>query len=214
MLIYKINFLLKKVKEETETKVEKWDWNAVKNCLDDSARKFITSQANFVEEHSLMNGRLIISTIAVTFSLYGIIYDWLHPFPESRNCLIYCVIFYFISIGVLTLYTTFIEKNCFAVAKQAGENLWKFSSKQKTYIKYIKNKLILESKLIYNYRKCEDVYQLEVELIDVKTNKSRKSNCESSIAKYFDENGVLCTKQFYNDLSKICASLSDDKKSK
>ena len=74
--------------------IEKWDWNAVKNALDDSARKFLISQENFTEDHKLMNGRLIISTVAILFSIYGIVYDWLNPFPESRSTLIICVISY------------------------------------------------------------------------------------------------------------------------
>lgn len=116
--------------------MEKWDWNAVKNALDDSARKFIINQKGFEEDHKLMNGRLIVSTIAILFSLYAIGYDWFHPFPESRSTLICCVILYFITIGVLTLYTTFLEKGCFAAAKYVdGEktSYWKLSSKQKTY---------------------------------------------------------------------------------
>lgn len=121
--------------EETETKVDKWDWNAVKNALDDSIRKFIVSQNGFKEDHSLMNGRLLISTIGVLFSAYAIVYDYLHPFPESRTVLIACVLLYFITIGILTLYTAFLEKTCFATAKQTvgsdKPNFWKISSKQK-----------------------------------------------------------------------------------
>ena len=128
-------FLIFKVGEVAATTVAKWDWNAVKNALDDSARKFLVSQKNFVEDHSLMNARLIISTITVLFSLYGILHDYLNPFPASRNVLIFCVIAYFISVGVLTAYTQFIEKTCFGAAKQINDqgkpNLWKFSSKQK-----------------------------------------------------------------------------------
>lgn len=84
-----------------------------------------------------MNGRLIISTVAILFSLYAIAYDWFHPFPESKTVLIICVILYFITIGILTLYTSFLEKGCFAAAKQLDQNgsqkasYWKFSSKQK-----------------------------------------------------------------------------------
>lgn len=80
--------------EENETKIDKWDWNAVKNALDDAARKFMVNQNAFTEDHALMNGRLIISTIAVLFSGYAILYDYLHPFPESKFVLICCVILY------------------------------------------------------------------------------------------------------------------------
>ena len=33
-----------KVDEGDEVTVEKWDWNAVKNALDDAARNFLISQ--------------------------------------------------------------------------------------------------------------------------------------------------------------------------
>lgn len=117
--------------------MEKWDWNAVKNALDDAARKYLVAQENFKEDHTLMNYRLVISTIAVAISLYGILYDYLYPFPQSKTTLIFCVAFYFVFIGILTLYTTFIEKGCFVAARQYDEsgsnkpNMWKLSSKQK-----------------------------------------------------------------------------------
>ena len=118
-----------------ETIVDKWDWNAVKNALDDSARAFLVAQTGFKEDHFLMNGRLLISTIGVLFSGYAIAYDWFHPFPESRSVLIACVLLYFVTIGILTLWTAFLEKSCFAAAKYTEDSnktiSWKLSSKQK-----------------------------------------------------------------------------------
>ena len=59
----------------------------------------------------------------------------MHPFPESKMVLIGCVALYFVFIGILTVYTTLIEKGCFAAAKQkddsAKPNVWRLSSKQK-----------------------------------------------------------------------------------
>ena len=123
--------------DQDEIKVEKWDWNAVKNALDDAAKKFVTGQPNFKEDHSLLNMRLLISTVAILIALYGIYDDWVHPFPESRSVLIICVISYFVAIAILTVYTAYVEKGCFAVAKQQDEtdaklfNKWKLTSKQK-----------------------------------------------------------------------------------
>ena len=91
--LLKIDLKLK-IEDELETTIEKWDWNAVKNALDDAATKFLTSQENFKESHSLIDGRLVLSTITILFSAYGILDDWLHPFPESRTNLICCVILY------------------------------------------------------------------------------------------------------------------------
>lgn len=56
------------------------------------------------EDHSLMNGRLILSVIGVAFALYAVVWDYLHPFPESRSVLIVCSVSYFILSGLLTLY--------------------------------------------------------------------------------------------------------------
>jgi signal peptidase complex subunit 2 len=112
--------------------VDKWDWNAVKNALDDSARKFLVNQNGVKEDNTLMNGRLAISTIAVLFSIYAIAYDWFHPFPESKQILIICVVAYFITVCILTLYTSFLEKGCFVAARHIAEpkNVWKISSRQ------------------------------------------------------------------------------------
>ena len=133
---FKSSFLKVKLEEE-EIKVDKWDWNAVKNALDDAARNFLVSQKNFKEDHTLLNLRLVISTLAIVFALYGIYDDWVHPFPESRTTLIACVAAYFVTLGVLTWYTAYVEKGCFAAAKQVDEsrldkpNKWKLASKQK-----------------------------------------------------------------------------------
>ena len=119
---------------ETAPKVEKWEWNALKNALDDSARVFLTSQDGFKEDHWLMNGRLIISTIAVLFSAYALYDDWIHPFPLSRSTLIACVVAYFLTILLLTWYTNYVERGCFAVAHckdSSGRRIyWRMYSKQ------------------------------------------------------------------------------------
>ncbi|CAF1096765.1 unnamed protein product [Brachionus calyciflorus] len=191
----KISFKTELPEDSNETVVEKWDWNAVKNALDDSARKFLNNQNGFQEDHSLMNGRLIVSTVAVLFSLYAIGYDYLHPFPESRLVLIVCVVFYFIFIGILTLYTSFVEKGTFAEANYKSDNKvqhWKFASKQKP--------------------KEENIYVLDIELTDGK--KVIKKTFEQSIARYFDEKGALVTKNLYQDLSKYCTNVLNEEQKK
>ncbi|RNA34189.1 signal peptidase complex subunit 2 [Brachionus plicatilis] len=189
----KLSFTSKIPEDLDETKIDKWDWNALKNALDDAGRKFLTNQKDCQETHSLMNGRLIISTIAVLFSLYAIGYDYLYPFPESKLVIIVCVASYFVTVGILTLYTSFIEKGCFAQVVQKLDNktfYWKFLSKQKPH--------------------KENFYVLTIELQH--GNKVIKKTVEKSVAKYFDENGVLVVKNYYSDLEKFCSQTFNDKR--
>lgn len=54
---------------------------------------------------------------------------------------------------------------------------------------------------------------LEIDVYDGATGKTRSSSHEQSVARYFDENGVLVTKNLYNDLAKFFNAIADEKKS-
>ena len=54
--------------------------------------------------------RLWICGIAVAIAMFGLLWDFLYPFPLSRPVLILCSGSYFLLMGVLTLYTTYKEK--------------------------------------------------------------------------------------------------------
>ncbi|WAR28430.1 SPCS2-like protein, partial [Mya arenaria] len=144
--------------EEKPVKIDKWDSAALKNALDDGAKKVMLDKFGFTESHKLMDGRLFICTVAVVFAMFALVWDYFRPFPESRPVLIICVLSYFFLMGVLTVYTTYMEMGIFLVALDKDrtrvdpDNKWDLASKLKKY---------------------DDKYTLSMTFTDGKTNKTR-----------------------------------------
>lgn len=93
-------------------------------------------------------------------------------------------------MGVLTLYTTHMEKGIFVSAHQKDggnpANFWEASSSLKKY---------------------DDQYELVLSLKDGKTKKVNEAKSKRSVAQYFDENGVLFMEQVEAEVTKLHKSL-------
>lgn len=158
--------------------VDKWDAGQVKNVLDETAKQVILQHFKYDESNLLVDIRLFLCALPVATAFYALIYDFLHPFPESAGVLKICVASYLILIILLTMYSTFVESNTILIAYKRGKNRFKV-------------------RLMSKMKRFDDQYTLIFE------SPKKKSAWTKSVGNYFDVNGVFVQDKFEQDVAKL-----------
>jgi len=180
--------------EQEVVQINKWDGSQVKHAIDDAFKSALMERPNCKEHFGIIDGRLFICALAVGVALFALAYDYFYTFPTSKPILIVCVASYFVLMGILTIYTTYVEKGIFAVAVQtdgSGKTLrkWTASSDMKKY---------------------DDKYTLTLCVKDSKN--VREVSTMKSCANFIDVDGVVCLDLVSAELKRLYNSLNSAEK--
>ncbi|KAL7674087.1 hypothetical protein ACOME3_000367 [Neoechinorhynchus agilis] len=185
-----MSLLQSEQKDILSSPVDVWDSTALRNRLDDCIREIVRRRSKTTLRHSIMDTRLFLSFICVCFSGSGLLYDKLHPYPESKIALLVCVPSYFAVMAVLTAFMFFVERGCFVQLRCESP---------------FHHELTFRSRI----KKYDHIYELDV-LLDRLGNqrqwwpqKDNVGKMRRSVANYFDQKGNVFIEEIEKDVDRL-----------
>ncbi|KAI8584495.1 hypothetical protein K450DRAFT_216653 [Umbelopsis ramanniana AG] len=154
---------------QEEIKINKYDSTQLKHTVDDHLRKYLTSDANYVENHQHMDVKLSLGYLSCLFAAAATYYEWKNGFQKAKPVTLICVASYFVINFIAWVYAYFIEKQDVFVGTKDGATL----------------------KISARLARLSETYTLDFHFTDGK--KKGNYTLESSFGKWFNEDGVLVT---------------------
>ncbi|CAI2177726.1 13176_t:CDS:2 [Funneliformis geosporum] len=160
----------------------------LKNACDDYIQKLFESKANFRQNHTHTDVKLVLGYLACGFALFGGYYGHKVPFNEAKDVTLMCIIAYFLLNTLLVLYSFIFEKESIFV----GE----CDESDKKHIITIQT----------NTKRYSDIYNIIYEYVGKEKQgssikiRNAKFTLSKSFGNWFDVNGQMDTERFERDL--------------
>ncbi|CAB4388824.1 hypothetical protein RhiirA5_351222 [Rhizophagus irregularis] len=161
----------------------------LKNACDDYIQKFFVSKANFRQNNTHTDVKLVLGYLACAFALSGGYYGHITPFNEAKEVTFICIIAYFVLNTLLILYSFIYEKEIIFVGS-CVENDNKYTITIQT-----------------NTKRYSDIYNIIFEYVEKEKQdssiklKDSKYTISKSFGNWFDVKGVMDIEKFERDLS-------------
>eukprot|EP01121_Diplochlamys_sp_Union-15-3_P020669 TRINITY_DN8114_c0_g1_i2.p1 TRINITY_DN8114_c0_g1~~TRINITY_DN8114_c0_g1_i2.p1 ORF type:complete len:184 (-),score=27.22 TRINITY_DN8114_c0_g1_i2:14-544(-) len=172
----------------SESKVNIYDHNAVKQILDDHVVKILTD-SGYKEDTSLSNVKIVLGLISCGVAALSHYYPV--PFPNNQLVLLVCVISYSICSLILQYIASYKEKDIFY-----------FTHARDRY----SNDAIQAASSLAKY---DEFYTLSFAR---KGKGTRKVDQKQSYAKYFYSDGVFANEVFEKDVKTLLSDYQKNKK--
>ncbi|KAK5576065.1 hypothetical protein RB653_007203 [Dictyostelium firmibasis] len=159
---------------EKPTQVTLYDSNTIKQTLDDSVVKYVTSTLSYSQNQKLNYTKVFFGVIGCSLAAIAQFYPI--PFPKNKPVLILCVALYIVISLILYYINIFIQKDYILQASKNDD----------------------EIKVATVLQKYDPNYQVKIENAK---NPSVNVPFTKSIDLYFDTKGTFLESNFHNDLS-------------